>query len=615
MNFAALLRRIGWSCAFVITTHSALAQGEITADFVQDRGVLVPGIAFPLIIEISNPDDSGIVIENWRGGSGGSSEGSQYFQLEFVETCGNVSFCPVDQGNTFPIYPGHSAQFYHYMLNINSDAPTGALVRVRDISLKLTTTNYRQLNDIHLQHDFIGIISSGTPVSPSYLESLDTKNPKAGQAQVVAELTLRYPSQVQAGESIEVTGTILNLGNEEITGLFILGSDRHQGSLLNSFRQIFCQFKCLYSGEFPLQINEQVDVLFRQFYYENDYLLTGDLAIRGPHAIIRDSLNRNAYLYTDDIEIEITHNGTIGEPSPPRIVPDRAPLERSSAMDPSGRTVVYDPNTEKSWILLSETQGLALPKVIFETRDGGQFAGYSVASSNEVRTLILNHIYASGSNYPSYALYQGSQDLHDLAGTFLDLIGTTHAPGQNIGNTRYARGMVADAPEPGQRTVEMSAYQQNTPGSIFGTHGSFNISSYYASGYSGMGTWLVSNPVWEQPTTSNEQEIKAVDNDPVYSYGQLFLASLTIANTEIRYKVTFKLIDKVNSVFELVSVLDEYNRPTQATYDDTSHLLHIPRVGVSVFPEEYVYYDVTLDWIPDSDPPRFRVRDVVLLSD
>ena len=610
-----MLRQLGCSIALLFITHCALAQGEITADLVPDRAILAPGSKFPVVIEINNPIDSGIVIEGWRGGSGGSSDGSQYFQLDYTELCGKSYYCPVDPANTFPLYPGSSAQFYQFAVAVKEDAPSGTLIRTRDVSIKLSTSNYRQLNDIHLQHDFVGIISAGKPVNPNYLASLDTKNPNAGQAHIDAELTLRYPSQIQAGEHVEVTGTIQNLGNELITSFLLLGSDRHQGSLLGSFRQIFCQFKCVYGGEFPLHKNEQIDVQFRQLYYENDYLLAGDLAIRGPHAIIRDSLGRNAYLYTDDIEIEIVHNGTIGEPSPPRVVPEREPLVRSSTMDPHGHTVVYDPNTKKRWIVLAESQGLPIHQAIFETREAGRFAGYSIASSEEVRTLFLNHIYASGSDYPQYALYQGNDDLHDVAGTFLDLMGTTHAPGQNVGNTRYARGMVIDAPESDHGTVEMSVYQQNTPGSIFGTQGHFNISNFYASGYTGMGTWLVSNPSWEQPFGSDAQEVRAPDDEPQYSYGQLYLASLTITNTDIRYQATFKLIDKASSVFELVSVRDEYNRPAQANYDNDSHELHIPRVGVWVFPGEFDYYDVTLDWLPDSNPSLFKVSSVKLLSD
>ncbi len=51
------------------------------------------------------------------------------------------------------------------------------------------------------------------------------------------------------------------------------------------------------------------DVLFRQMYYENDLLFSGNLQIRNPHAIAGDSMGRVAYVHANDIDIRITHAG------------------------------------------------------------------------------------------------------------------------------------------------------------------------------------------------------------------------------------------------------------------------------------------------------------------
>lgn len=594
--------RIAFLLVIALQSYPIFAQSPITIDLVTDRSYISPGGEITLVVEISNPADSGTIIERLSGSSYGLNLASQNRHLaEFTANAQcSQGLCPVDPAKGLPVRPGTSAQFYFNSLRVSANAPAGLLIRVSDIRLKLISSEQRHINDVHLQRDFVAIVSPGGQGDSAYINSQLTANPKAGSANINATLTLHYPDMVTAGNHIEVTGTISNHGSEPITSHFILGSLQHLGNHVRSYRQIFCQFKCLYNGQFPLLRGDTIDVLFRQMYYESDFLFSGNLQIKGPHAIVRDRLNRTAYVYADDININITHAGDQRSPATYPPIPQREPLTLTTSRDPSPRTVVYDPNTRKSWIPLLESQGMSFAQVIAQTNKGGRFEGYSIANSEEVRTLFLNHIYASRLNYPEYALFVGNKDLHAVSGTFLDLFGETLASGHVGGTTRYGQAMVSDAPEPDNQSVNMGIWQQNGSTGIFGMTGSFSKYSFHASQSAGMGTWLVNNS--ERTGTT----LALSDSDGAdFRYGQLFISSVTVEGQN--YKASFSVINKDDLVLELVSIVDEFSREPAAMYDAESLILQIPRLAYFIFPNDYVYFDVELVLIPDTEPPQFRV--------
>lgn len=594
--------KIAFLLVLALQSYPIFAQSPITVDLVTDRSYISPGGEITLLVEISNPVDSGTTIEGLSGSGYGLNLGTQ--SRHFAEFTANgqcrQGLCPVDPAKDLPVQPGTSAQFYFNSLRVSADAPEGLLIRVSDIRLQLTSSEQRHINDVHLQRDFVAIVSPGGQGDSAYLNAQLTANPKAGSANIDATLSLQYPDTVTAGNHIEVTGTIKNHGSEPITSHFILGSLQHLGNHVSSYRQIFCQFKCLYNGQFPLLHGDTIDVLFRQLYYESDFLFSGNLQIKGPHAIVRDRLNRTAYVYADDININVTHPGGVSSPATYPPIPERQPLTLTTSRDPSPRTVVYDPNTRKSWIPLPESQGMSFAQVLAETNTGGRFEGYSIANSEEVKTLLLNHIYASRLDYPDYALFVGNKDLHVVSGTFLDLFGETLASDHVGGTTRYGQAMVSDAPEPGNQSVNMGIWQQNGSTGIFGMTGSFSKYSFHASQSAGMGTWLVNNS--ERTGTT----LALSDSDGTdFRYGQLFISSVTVDGQN--YKASFSVINKDDFVLELVSIVDEFSREPEAIYDAESLILQIPRLGYFVFPNDYVYFDVQLVLIPDTDPPQFRV--------
>ncbi len=579
----------------------ATAQTPITADLVADRTYIASGGETTLVIEITNPADSGISVERYGGGGYGFNYGllDSHAELKTDNSCGQ-SLCPVDAAHGFPLHPGTSAQFYWNTLQVSGDAPAGVVIRISSISLKLSDTESTKINDVHVQRDFVAIVAPDGQGDPAVLSALNTTNPKAGSADIKASLVLDYPDTVSAGSHIEVSGTLHNQGDEPIAGHFVLGSDRHLGSHVNAFRQVSCRFKCQYNGQFPLNRGDSIDVLFRQMYYEGDYLFSGNLHIKGPHAIVTDSLGRTAYVYADDIHVDVVQSGAEGAPAVYPAIPEREPLALITSSDPSPRPVVLDPNTGKHWIPLSASQGISFSQVVAETRTGGRFAGYSIANSEEVKTLMLNHIYASGLDYPEYALFGGHKDLHGVTGSLLDLIGETLASDHIDGQTRYAQGMVADVPEPGAKTVTMDVRQQNGTSGIFGMTGSFWLNSFGTAQYAGMGTWLVKSPA-RTGGVHSLQSADAVD----FRYGQLFISSVEVDGQT--YQVSFRVIDKHDLTLELVSIVDEFSREPAALYDVQNLVLQIPRLSYFVFPDDTVYFDVEMVLVPGTEPMQFRV--------
>ena len=579
-----------------------LAQGSISIDLVEDRTYIAQGDAVKLTVRISNPIDSVEVVEGIRGNGYGMNltrDQSDYAQLEINTSCGQA-LCPVVPGNNFPLLPGEAADFDFGLLKVGSDAIDGMLIRVSDIYLKLFGANQRVMNDVHLKRDFIAVVSADGQGDATYLNNMETTNPYAGSADIEATLSLQYPQSIPAGNDFEITGTLTNQGSEPINGSFILGYHNDVGAHSRSFRQISCLFKCVFNGQFPIKKDDSIDLKFRQVYYDAQQLFTGDFMLVDPYAIVKDKFGRSAYIYADHVFVKVTHTGNEPEPAVYPPIPDREALRLVNSADPVQRAVIYDPNTGKSWIPLPETQGMSFSEVLSETQAGGKFSGYSVASSEEVRTLFLDHIYASGLNYPDFALFVGSHELHGVAGSLLDLFGETLIEDHIGGRTRYARAMVADVPESGSESVSLGIWQQNIDTGLFAMSGSFSQGSFYRSQYEGMGTWLVSSA----GRGSHTEAFKApARND--FRYGELFLASVSVGGNQ--YKASFRVIDKTSMTLELVSMIDEFTLDPVASFDHDNLILKIPKLEYFVFPDEAVYFDVELKLIPNTNPVQFKV--------
>lgn len=86
--------------------------------------------------------------------------------------------------------------------------------------------------------------------------------------------------------------------------------------------------------------------------------------------IVTHSLGRTAYVYADDIHINVAHTGDERTPAVYPAIPEREPLALITSSDPSPRAVVLDPNTGKHWIPRLASQGMSFSQVLAETRTG-----------------------------------------------------------------------------------------------------------------------------------------------------------------------------------------------------------------------------------------------------
>ena len=577
------------------------AQSPITATLLQDRAYLAPGEEIALNIRITNPADSAKVISAVSGGSSGGllAASQQYIDYPVANHECSSLLCPLSPESGFPILPGTSADFSFSTLRVSSEAPSGTDIEIMDIYLKLSGPNDRYYNDVHLQNNFRALITPDGEGDQAYLASLDTHNDKAGSASINASLSLSYPASPTAGRHIEIIGTLSNHGDEPITDSFVLGSHRHLGTHRSSFRQLSCLYKCLYNHKFPLDKGESMDIRFRELYYEADTLFTGGIQITGPHAIVKDSLGRTAYIYANDINILVKQPGVEYSPTDFPSIPDRQALVRLTSPDQSD-AVVFDPNTGKSWLTLSKTQGMSYAEVLAHTQPGGRFAGYSIASSEQVKELLLNHLYASEVDYPGYALFSGAKELHEVTGTFLDLIGTTMADQHKNDVNKYAQAMVADAPEDGAASSVLNVWQYNIDTGLFAQSGSFSLHSYYTTQYQGLGTWLVSNEM----ISGNPEAPMSVD-EADFRYGELFIASVDIGGQS--HQVTLKVVNEPQMILELVSIQEEYQLEPVASFDSETQRLQIPKMKYYVFPATTLYFDVELQLVRSEAPIHFRL--------
>ena len=253
-------------------------------------------------------------------------------------------------------------------------------------------------------------------------------------------VTVDSPSVVNAGENFSVTASLVNTSSESVLASvhWVLRPGAVLGSHASSYR-IFSHPLREATPHLQIVLEPGIPRLIplREFFYESDELFSGEFVVQESKIMIFIRSIQTAETILDPIFIEVKHEGPEA-PAKAHDVPERLPLERRAIGNESdGAWVAYDPNTGYEWLPLSRTHKQPLLSVMKNLVAGAEFEGFRIANLNEVQTLFLNAIYASGIYYPDYALFAADEyqdgdlavkkQLLPVARKLHEQLGITHA--------------------------------------------------------------------------------------------------------------------------------------------------------------------------------------------
>ncbi len=323
------------------------------------------------------------------------------------------------------------------------------------------------------QHLVMSLALLSVLLLPSSLHSQDATT----SLPVTAEM--HYPEAVTAGDAFQVEASVTNTGSRPllISVNLVCPFAEITGTHRPSFRMLDNPLRpASYRTPVLLSPDQAKRLSLRSFHYEAGTFFGGDLVFPECTLRIRDSHQETLEQPVAPMHIRITHEGAalpvpLPEPS------DRLPLEQRFSRTPDADIpwLLHDPNTRLEWLPLTVTRGQSLVQVMEQTREGGRFDGFVVASLPEVKALVMNAIQASGETLPEYVLAGHVQDmdgrpvsgppLAPAASTINHLFGVTDSRSLRSGDSDSSAGFVLGTADEPRAVLEAGVSHVTHPSS------------------------------------------------------------------------------------------------------------------------------------------------------
>ncbi|NQV69800.1 MAG: hypothetical protein HQ498_07215 [Pseudohongiella sp.] len=413
---------------------------DIQITILNPVGFIRPGGSENIIVEIYNPDTSGITItdasgkgysppQQPEGGLPTPALGNRISYGGPSDLCPRAGICLVS--GQLPIKPGESAQIAYTLIQVPQSEELGRELRFDNPRLGIRTPDSRQSVEYYLHTDIVRIVSAEGRGDAAILENLEIANTGGGVLDVNASVVFDHPAELVAGESFTIEMT---LTNEGFNALFFMPRfsaspfEVIDGNHKSSFQFIGCERQCYKAGALPgrLEPGETATWEMGTYYYKNELLFDGDFILDRLQIALSDHLQRRGFFIPETKPIEISIiSPTNGESINAAMqIPSRSPLELRELDDTGEFVVVFDPNTGNEWLKLTAAEHFTLQEIQEETVTGGLFQGFELADSGDVETLILNYIHASGIHMVEQTMYSMLDTETDSAMLeFVDLIG------------------------------------------------------------------------------------------------------------------------------------------------------------------------------------------------
>jgi len=318
-------------------------------------------------------------------------------------------------------------------------------------------------------------------------------------------------------------------------------------------------------------------------------LFDGEFRPAPPALIISDTLGRNSYPPIDPpAAVMVEHPRPVSDNPAVTLIPERQSLQLRDLRSPGDALLVHDPNTGYDWLRLGETVGLTPVQVRGELSPGGRFDGFRIASTSQVRTLLLNHLHASGVAARAFDL--GSRPPAAVRGRLFELMQGLPVTDSRLGQ-QSARGFVSDPPpfepaaEGGWTLLSLSIRPDS--GGFVATSQGLSTRVVPASGLDGYtefsGTWLV--------RTGQAEPERPADR---VSFHQDILVLPDVLADGVHYRVSLAADNLLLNRLRLVDLAVRERSASPLVFDTRSGILDIENAVLLLPDGTGQHYDLRL---------------------
>lgn len=598
-------------------TVPALAQppvrDDIQVSFQFPTGFIASGESRQLYLQVHNPADSGVTVQDISGVGGSYRVTPSGFTLDTFQkvfsnspNCGQQSACPYF--GSFPLLPGQTIFLAHQQIHAVEELPLGAEISVELAQVSLLINN--QTWTVYSQNRSLHIVTSDGTGDLSVFDEREINLPPLHFPEL--EAVFDFPSSLPAGAHFNLRANIRNLGTVRVQGITQFPSILSSGSPFGSFGYVPCSSNCVLGGRIPLDPGQSLTLDLGSFYYENPYLESsaldpGSIFIR---TIDAEGRHVQVELVGNPIQIDVVGPDSAPVENPARVIPVRVPLEIRDLAEGDQR-LLHDPNVGSDWLRLHVTDGLSYDEMQYQLANEPLLAGFELARLSQVEELMLGYLHGLGISAASYNLYNTSQGINEALYDFLDLIGDTQPQFPDGTTSHTTGGLVADKPPlsaSSSRLFSRAELRVNTPSGFFATfpRGLRTFFSHredflphFESSY-----WLVRTntpPVW-------------IPIGATFARDELRIASIQIGDEY--YAASFNFRDSIEEVLQLTELkyLGSGGPEAYAHFDVETGELLIPELVVCHPDGLMDRYQGRLTYIPESDPALFVIRESVLLN-
>ena len=505
-----MLRAILISVLTLLPMGFLNAQSDPQLKILNPVGFVRPGDTFEIHAELVNPADSGVVVQRISGG-GRSQQGSvfenpldrQALMQEMQARqqamrnrmrAGMRDQYPVIAGS-FPLYPGESLQFVVHSDQMPLVAQPGQDIRLINLSVKLDIGSFIS-GEVYADFNTLRVASADGSGDETAFQLAELVSDQAGTMFTDLYAEFSYPPSVSAGESFTIEATISNRYDHSVnlqTGLAMLGGFREwEGEHKRSFRFVECHEECQKPPELMLGPGESASFQLGTYYYENDSVFEGELVLDGFMLSVVDHVGRHEIrdITTDPVRISVIAGAD------PRVTPvSSEALQILDLYNAGDQMLVYDPNTGNEWLKLTAGEGYTPQEILRAIQSNGEFSGFRLASAQDVETLYLNHLNASGVELRDYAVYEMVSEVAPLQ-QFVSLMGNIPTVNETLGfSAIVSDDLPAQHDIASQYTILTLKVTKQVPGQVFLMSSDQGLRkhrrSYYSRFENYTGYWLL----------------------------------------------------------------------------------------------------------------------------
>lgn len=605
----------------LLYTPFALGQREIYTGFevriVNPTGFIAPGESVQIFVEISNPLESGSVLESISGGGSSGLMSSHSGSAGFVnfqqvsssfqrsDLCPEFSPSICAYESSFPLLPGETMTLAYDLIEPVEDLALGTALGKSRIHFYANVDGESRV--IYSNNNLVYILSADGTGSESAFDDYQIDLPPI----VVPELEVSYlyPNAVSAGSHFSMLASVRNTSSATVFDVRRDFSSPFGIEGIEPLRFNRCDYACLFVGTNGLAPGESIYLDIGQFFYIGEILQSASVEMDSFAFSLTDAQGRFMTVTpgTEPIQIVITgpEGGPVANPAlnvARRSVPVVADLDQ-----PGDELLLHDPNTGFDWIRLDASSGYSLADIESELAGNPLLTGFALASRRQVEQLIGNYLHAQGIRHIGLSGIPGGTGVNDALFEFIGLIGENSALGFGSSTTSTA-GIVADKPGLNAQypnNISVIEIKANLPGGSFGTFPRGVLASDRQTDHSNvsstLGYWLV------KAETDADTWLPA--GRAYYLNDSLLIPSLDVEGMGYRAELNFR--GSAGDILQLTELIELGTEAQDAVahFDFSSGLLEIPLLrvvsGALGAGEDYA---LTLRQLADTVPPLFLIE-------